>query len=168
MTSAKTIAANRSNARKSTGPRTIDGKARSRGNAWRHGLDAASLGQEGRAAEVEHLAKAICPDQADPFRFEQAVVIAESQLLLARVRAGWIAALQHENNNSQPGYVGSAPAAGQSEREAEPTNPAMPDTYDAAEWVRRALPGLLRLERYARRAYSVRRRAIRRFDALGE
>jgi len=43
MTSAKQIAANRRNARFSTGPKTRDGKERSRCNATRHGLTAESV-----------------------------------------------------------------------------------------------------------------------------
>src|SRR5581483_9333709 len=40
MTSAKRIAANRRNARKSTGPKTAAGKQTSSMNAMKHGLDA--------------------------------------------------------------------------------------------------------------------------------
>ena len=43
MTSFKQIAANRRNALKSTGPRTEDGKLRSRQNALRHGLTAQTV-----------------------------------------------------------------------------------------------------------------------------
>ena len=43
MTSAKQIAANRRNARFSTGPKTRDGKERSRRNATRHGLTAETV-----------------------------------------------------------------------------------------------------------------------------
>ena len=40
MTSFKQFAANRANARRSTGPRTEEGKQQSRRNAVRHGLTA--------------------------------------------------------------------------------------------------------------------------------
>ena len=43
MASEKQIAANKRNAEKSSGPRTQTGKARSRMNALRHGLAAASI-----------------------------------------------------------------------------------------------------------------------------
>ena len=43
MPSQKQIEANRANAKRSTGPRTEQGKARSRENAWKHGLTASGL-----------------------------------------------------------------------------------------------------------------------------
>jgi hypothetical protein len=43
MTSARQLQANRHNALKSTGPRTISGKQASRRNALRHGLTAETL-----------------------------------------------------------------------------------------------------------------------------
>jgi hypothetical protein len=43
MTSQRQIAANRRNAQRSTGPRTFDGKLRSRQNAVRHGLTAETI-----------------------------------------------------------------------------------------------------------------------------
>jgi broad specificity phosphatase PhoE len=43
MSSAKQIAANRANAKRSTGPNTSGGKARSRMNAWKHGLRAETV-----------------------------------------------------------------------------------------------------------------------------
>jgi hypothetical protein len=170
MPSARKIAANRANARKSTGPRTKEGKSRSRGNAERHGLEAVSLTEAERTAEVEHLAKAICPDQADPFRFEQAVIIAGNELLLARVRAAKRVALGRDRGREDALRQKSGPARrrGDLGLEEEPNNPNPPEVGDEAEWARRALPELLRLERYARRALSRRKRAIRRFDALGE
>ncbi len=46
------IAANRRNAARSTGPRTPEGKARSRGNALMHGLSGAGIALPGEDAEV--------------------------------------------------------------------------------------------------------------------
>jgi len=49
------LAANRRNARRSTGPRTAEGKGRSRGNAWRHGLRSEALlfGSDGMPIDPE-------------------------------------------------------------------------------------------------------------------
>src|SRR5215470_8247418 len=43
MATAAQIEANRANALKSTGPRSVEGKAASRFNALKHGMDAASI-----------------------------------------------------------------------------------------------------------------------------
>src|SRR6476660_3068356 len=43
MSTEKQIAANRANAKRSTGPNTSGGKARSRMNAWKHGLRAETV-----------------------------------------------------------------------------------------------------------------------------
>jgi hypothetical protein len=43
MTTEKQIAANRENAKKSTGPKTVEGKRKARRNAFRHGLAAETL-----------------------------------------------------------------------------------------------------------------------------
>jgi hypothetical protein len=51
MSSEKQIAANRANARRSTGPNTSAGKARSRMNAWKHGLTAEKVVIPGEDAQ---------------------------------------------------------------------------------------------------------------------
>jgi hypothetical protein len=60
----------------------------------RHGLEGVDFGNPGHSEQVERLAKAICPDASDPFRYEQALIIAESQIFLARVRAAGMAAIE--------------------------------------------------------------------------
>jgi hypothetical protein len=55
MTSRR-ILANRANARASTGPKTVLGRARVAQNARRHGLAVAVLADPERAADVEALA----------------------------------------------------------------------------------------------------------------
>src|SRR5689334_16398498 len=51
MSSEKQIAANRANAKRSTGPNTSGGKARSRMNAWKHGLRAENVVIDGEDAK---------------------------------------------------------------------------------------------------------------------
>jgi len=156
MTSALKIAANRLNAKNSTGPRTRRGKSRSSRNAIRHGLERVNFGITGLSRKVQRLAKEICKDASDPFRYEQAVIIAESQILIARVRAARVAALEH------PRTPVSLASARQELRVA-----LAEELRDSVANIRRALPELLTLARYERRALSRRKRAMRRFDALG-
>lgn len=86
MTSSKQIAANRANAQKSRGPQSAAGKRRASRNALRHGLSAFSHRDPAFLAEIEQMAKAICGDDRDPLLLDQAVVIAENELLLRSIR----------------------------------------------------------------------------------
>src|SRR5258708_18967835 len=60
VTSERKSAANRRNARASTGPRTAAGKARVARNARRHGLNVPTAADPALSREVEALAQAIC------------------------------------------------------------------------------------------------------------
>jgi hypothetical protein len=66
MSSQKQIEANRANAKKSTGPKTADGKSRSRGNALKHGLTASLLIIAGEEAEDFDDFRAALMDHHDP------------------------------------------------------------------------------------------------------
>jgi hypothetical protein len=87
MTSDRKIAANRRNARRSSGPRTTAGKLEVSRNALRHGLAAMTHLNPGIAPELNRLATAIVGEHADPAAREQALMVAESELTLLRVRA---------------------------------------------------------------------------------
>jgi hypothetical protein len=209
-------AASRANGRKSRGPRTAAGTAKSSRNAWRHGLAAAIPKDSAMFAEIEELAKAICNGASDPLLVEQALIIAKNDLVLDCVQREWIAVIErHKDKTATPlagGDLGFArakarfelaklvypmlvgapgkDAAGpnaasshaapttavsagdeqmrstrQRERAASKsakgvTLPLERDEFDA---MRAAMPDLLRLERYRRRAWSSQRRAVQRF-----
>jgi hypothetical protein len=94
MASERKIAANRLNARKSTGPRTARGRSRASGNAWRHGWSVAKIGQSAVSADVERMAKVICGEHATPALYEQAVIIAECEIVLLNLRCARVAAIE--------------------------------------------------------------------------
>ena len=87
MTSEKKIAANRINGQQSRGPRTAAGKSRASRNALRHGLATITCDNSVLFPEIERLAKAICGGDTNPLLFEQALLIAESEIVLRCVRA---------------------------------------------------------------------------------
>ena len=71
MASERQIAANRRNARRSTGPRSRSGKKRTSQNAFRHGLTKPISASE-FAREVETLARQIAGDTGDQITIELA------------------------------------------------------------------------------------------------
>jgi len=80
------IAANRANARKSTGPRTDEGKERSRANSLRHGMTGAGVVlAPADAAEVERKARAYRAE-LDPRGELQSDLVDRAALLSVRLR----------------------------------------------------------------------------------
>ena len=86
MTSDRQAAANRANARRSTGPRTAAGKATSRLNATRHGLSTSAAALPEFAADVARLTQVIAGDEGDPAVREAAARIAGAAVDIARIR----------------------------------------------------------------------------------
>ncbi len=91
MVSAAKLAANRANAKKSTGPRTLAGKARAAQNARRHGLRAAVLADAEFTAQVTDLARLIAGKGANAEIFAAACRLAEAQMDHVRARTAWMA-----------------------------------------------------------------------------
>jgi hypothetical protein len=100
MTSTKKIAASRSNATKSTGPKTAQGKKRARTNALRHGLAAIAPRDPATSAEIERLARWFCGDGVTPEQYEHARAIAEEHIMLQRVEAAYVAIIERAMNTA--------------------------------------------------------------------
>ena len=174
MTSAKKVAANRRNAKKSTGPRSKGGRARTSRNAQRHGLGALNAANAVTLDIIERIADRICDEDAEPVQYEQATIIAECQLDLARVRSVRVAII--ERMRITAGIPSDRSGDHRQPRDQMIESIAnkgvainvvgKPASRDDLECVRLALPELAALERYERRAISRRRRAIETLSAI--
>jgi hypothetical protein len=87
MASEKQIAANRRNAKKSCGPLTAAGKARSSQNAFRHGLSRRGAVSADDAADIREFALQLVGEEASSLEIALARATAEAQLDLLRVGA---------------------------------------------------------------------------------
>lgn len=123
--------ANRNNAKRSTGPKSVLGKERSRSNALRHGLAVDVCADPELAADLERLAKILSEAAGEEEVSDQARLAAAAELDLLRIRRV------------------QATMAGELQSETRPGNSADLHAKFAA------------LERYEKRAYSRRRRAFR-------
>jgi hypothetical protein len=165
MTTARKIAANRQNARASTGPKSAAGKARSARNARRYGLSIPIWRDRSLASEAEALAREIAGDGASPEILELARRVAEAQIDIIRVRktrqnsirprvsnATWWTALNHEMYTALSvtekiqGY-------------------GAPTLAESSLVLSGATVALKSIDRYEGRALSRRNSAIRAFDA---
>jgi hypothetical protein len=81
------IAANRANARLSTGPKTALGKLRSSRNAYQHGLSCPLRFGPDTRAKVEAIARLLVDEDASEQQRAAATEFAEAQLELLRIRA---------------------------------------------------------------------------------
>jgi hypothetical protein len=176
MSSARKIAANRRNAQKSSGPRSAGGKRRSSGNAFRHGLSAkASTSSVRHRDQISRLAHQIAGEAADALTFEKAWSAADAHLQFQHIRRIRIAFIENVK------LFGVLPAADQKRQNQEAWKslkddleqgrgligidpeatlpPADPER--TAEALRRALPELVKLDRFEKRALTRRNQALR-------
>jgi hypothetical protein len=155
MSSIASRAANRRNARKSTGPRTTAGKCRASRNALRHGLAARTFQDPAVGIEAEQLARALAGQHAGAFRLEQMRIIAEMELQLTRVRNAR-AMLMKDLAHAHHTLDAQKPAAEINQFKGADQNPVSPVSR-----LSDLLSRVRALERYERRAFSRRNRAIR-------
>lgn len=138
MTSAKAIAANRRNARRSTGPRTAAGKRKVASNALRHGLGV-SVPDPAVTDAVARMTAALAGANASPQRVALVYPIAEAEVEVLRLRGARVNLIKLETASMDRGADRELAAMIQ------------------------LLPQLVRLERYERRAMARRNRALRAF-----
>ncbi len=151
MASHRQIAANRRNARRSTGPRTPAGVKRAARNALRHGLTIPLVRDPVACAEINRLAAALVGRPPSPARLEQARIAAEAEFELRRVRA-------HRKSLLDRKAVELAAHQHEADQRSEPV---AFDNQRGGIAIAAALPELEALERYERRAASRRKRAMR-------
>jgi hypothetical protein len=177
MASERQIAANRRNARKSTGPRSAAGKKRAGRNAYRHGLSVSMCSNAAFAKELDRLVREIAGDTKDAIALERARALAQAELDLARVRRAKVALIERASAFGEldpPQLFGTvtqiirairALERGRISSLPEPINSSatMPsqEPYRLAEAVRRVLPELRKLARYEHRAAMRRDQAVR-------
>jgi hypothetical protein len=86
MTSDRKIESNRKNAKKSTGPRSEAGQRRSRRNALHHGLAIAIGSDPSFSEDIKRLASALAQGRSGPNIREIALQVAEAEIDLLRIR----------------------------------------------------------------------------------
>ncbi|MBN8971317.1 MAG: hypothetical protein J0H51_04780 [Rhizobiales bacterium] len=86
MATAKQIAANRANAKRSTGPKTAAGKARSRRNAFKHGFSVDLEMTPELAARFVDIQRELVDAKANAERKMAAARFAQAQLQLVQIR----------------------------------------------------------------------------------
>jgi len=69
-------------------------KLRVRSNAVQHGLATTALRHPALAIDIQRMAKAICAESKSRLQFDQALSIAESELMLTKVRSTLFGALR--------------------------------------------------------------------------
>jgi hypothetical protein len=87
MATERQIAANRANARRSTGPKSNRGRCVSSRNALQHGLSSSTPPQQSLPLDIDDLAKALSRPEADESEAVMARQVARAHVELLRARA---------------------------------------------------------------------------------
>jgi hypothetical protein len=170
MASERQIAANRRNAQNSSGPRSGAGKKRASGNSYRHGLSATMASSAQRAKSIQKLARKLAGDATDVVILEYARDAAQAVFDLAQVRQVKVALIERmrtfgEFDASVTSRTTRQTISDEAIGMSEPAKAevAMPSTEPerSDEAVRQALPELLKLDRYERRAATLREQSAR-------
>jgi hypothetical protein len=136
MTSPKAIAANRRNARRSTGPRTAAGKRTAATNSLVHGVRVSLHADPATGAVARRITAFLAGTDASSARLARVMPIAEAEAELLRIR------------NARAALINLASAN-------------LPDHADGeTEAVAQSLATLARLDRYERRVMARRKRAL--------
>jgi len=173
MASERQIAANRRNARKSTGPRSGAGRKRASHNAFCHGLTLSITSTAAFAKHLDRLVRKIAGDSEEAIVLERARAVAQAELELARVRRTKVALIERASafgqldpprlTVTQMIRLLNAFDRGRlivpKPLDASATMPSQ-EPHRSAEAVRRVLPELRKLDRYERRAAARRDRAV--------
>lgn len=193
MTARRRTLASRTNGFKSSGPKTVKGKRQPCRNALRHGLNLINKCNPAFADKIELIAKRICEGCNDPLLYEEALTIAECDVTLWQARCHTMTLLSRFSDPlARPSaewnreFKERAAAFDARFKEVKAIDACYPQPGQrsscppnelerrwAAYWIRNdrddcaaafdALPDLVRIHRYERRAWSRRRRAFQRY-----
>jgi hypothetical protein len=178
LTSDRKAKANRANARVSTGPNTLHGRARSARNAFRHGLSPPVQSDQAPSEEVQALARQIAGPNASAQIQMLACRVAEAEVDLRRVRLARHQLLSQASSNAlcdsrankaeKMTAIPRLPLANASQTLMAGREKFVPSTPQGANKIAtilsREAKALEAMDRYERRARSRRKFGIRVFD----